>query len=121
MAATALVLTLSLATAMVLAQEAEILFLDEPTNHLDISHALSTLRLVQRQTREEGKTVLVILHDLNLAAQFADRTILMKAGQITENGPVSEMFQPEIIERNFDIECSIETRADSGRPYVLAS
>ncbi|MEO0637889.1 MAG: hypothetical protein AAFY73_14755 [Pseudomonadota bacterium] len=62
----------------------------------------------------------MVLHDLNLAAQFADRIMLMKRGRITADGPVDEVFCDDIISANFDIDCSVLKRPDTGRPYVLA-
>ncbi|RVT84346.1 ABC transporter ATP-binding protein [Rhodobacteraceae bacterium CCMM004] len=105
--------------AMVLAQDAPILFLDEPTNHLDISHALSTLGLVRRLADDQGLTVLVVLHDLNLAAGFADRIVFMKAGRIAGEGTVAEVFDADLISQVFDIPCTVMTRPKSGRPFVV--
>ncbi len=105
--------------AMVLAQDAPVLFLDEPTNHLDISHALSMLSLVRRLAVEKGLTVLVVLHDLNFAAGFADRLIFMKEGRIAGQGAVSDVFQADLIADVFEIPCTILTRPKTGRPFVL--
>ncbi len=95
--------------AMAIAQEAPAILLDEPTNHLDIAHALETLELVRRLAHEMGRTVVVVLHDLNLAARFADRLVLFKNGGVVGEGPVSKVFRPDLISRVFDIDCEIVT------------
>ncbi|MEM6726998.1 MAG: ABC transporter ATP-binding protein [Pseudomonadota bacterium] len=105
--------------AMVLAQEAPVMFLDEPTNHLDISHALSVLGLVRRLAETKRLTVLVVLHDLNLAAGFADRIVFMKAGRIAGQGPVADVMTETLISEVFEIPCTIMTRPRSGRPFML--
>lgn len=93
--------------AMTVAQEAPAILLDESTNHLDIAHALETLDLVRRLAHEMGRTVVVVLHDLNLAARFADRLVLFKDGGVAGQGPISEVFRPELISHVFDIGCEI--------------
>ena len=103
--------------AMTVAQEAPAILLDEPTNHLDIAHALDTLHLVRRLAHGMGRTVVVVLHDLNLAARFADRLVLFKDGAVAGQGPVSEVFRPELISRVFDIDCEIV--ATSAGPLLV--
>lgn len=93
--------------AMTIAQEAPAILLDEPTNHLDIAHALETLDLVRRLAHEMGRTVVVVLHDLNLAARHADRLVLFRDGKIAGQGPVSEIFRADLIAAVFDIDCEI--------------
>ncbi len=105
--------------AMVLAQQSPVIFLDEPTNHLDIAHALSTLALVRQMARDGGKTVVIVLHDLNMAATVADRIVLFKAGQIAAEGPVKDVLTSQNIEAVFDIRCAVMTRPDSDLPLVV--
>ncbi|WP_208354599.1 MULTISPECIES: ABC transporter ATP-binding protein [Paracoccaceae] len=105
--------------AMVLAQQSPVIFLDEPTNHLDISHALSTLSLVRQMARNGGKTVVIVLHDLNMAATVADRIVLFKSGQVAAEGPVKEVLTSQNIETVFDIPCAVMTRPDSNLPLVV--
>ncbi|MGR3464534.1 ABC transporter ATP-binding protein [Limimaricola sp.] len=95
--------------AMTVAQAAPAILLDEPTNHLDIAHALETLDLVRRLAHELGRTVVVVLHDLNLAARFADRLVLFKDGGVAGQGPVQDVFRPELISQVFDIDCEVIT------------
>ena len=105
--------------AMVVAQEAPVILLDEPTNHLDIAHALETLSLVRYLTREMGRTVVVVLHDLNLAARFADRLIFFRKGAIAAQGTVEEVFRAEIIGQVFGIDCEVREEGPEGRPFFL--
>lgn len=105
--------------AMVLAQAAPVILLDEPTNHLDIAHALEVLSLVRRLGAQEGKTVIVVLHDLNLAARFADDIVFFSGGQVAGSGEVNEVFRQELIEDVFGIECIVRREEASERPYCI--
>ena len=105
--------------AMVIAQEAPVILLDEPTNHLDIAHALETLSLVRHLSRSMGKTVVVVLHDLNLAARFADTLVFFRKGEIAARGPVDEVFRADIIGEVFGIDCEVRPEGPDGRPFFL--
>ena len=72
--------------AMVLAQETDVICLDEPVNHLDMAHQLDCLDLVQKLNQEHGRTVVLVLHDLNLAARYADQLVFVKDGVIAASG-----------------------------------
>ncbi|OTA40989.1 MAG: iron ABC transporter ATP-binding protein, partial [Symbiobacterium thermophilum] len=78
--------------ARALAQEPRLLILDEPTAHLDIANQVEVLDLVRRLNRTEGLTVLAILHDLNLAALYADRLVMLKDGRVWAGGPPAEVL-----------------------------
>ena len=104
--------------AMVVAQEAPAIFLDEPTNHLDIAHALETLELVRGLCAGGGKTVVVVLHGLNLAARYADRLVFFRDGRIAAEGAVAEVFRAETIREVFGIECEVDRRRD-GAPFCI--
>ncbi|ABD55042.1 ABC transporter ATP-binding protein [Jannaschia sp. CCS1] len=105
--------------AMVLAQQSPVIFLDEPTNHLDITHALSTLSLVRTMARDAGKTVVIVLHDLNMAATFADRIVLFKDGKIAADGPVRAVLTAETVEAVFDVRCAVLQRPESDLPLIV--
>ncbi|QBY02802.1 ABC transporter ATP-binding protein [Rhodophyticola sp. CCM32] len=105
--------------AMVVAQEAPAIFLDEPTNHLDIAHALSVLALVRRLTQEAGKTVVIVLHDLNMAASVADRIVLFRDGVIKAEGTVAEVLTESMIRAVFDIDCQVLDRPGTDLPLVV--
>jgi iron complex transport system ATP-binding protein len=89
--------------AMALAQEPALLMLDEPTTYLDIAHQLDMLELVARLNREKGLTVLMALHDLNLAARFSHRVIVLSAGKIIAHGLPIEVLTPAMLSRVFGV------------------
>jgi ABC-type cobalamin/Fe3+-siderophores transport system ATPase subunit len=83
--------------ARALAQSTPVLLLDEPTAHLDLQHQIGLLELVHKLAREENLTVLIALHDLNLAARYADRVALIVAGQLKALGTAKEVLRPDLI------------------------
>ncbi|WP_245999197.1 ABC transporter ATP-binding protein [Paracoccus methylarcula] len=97
--------------AMVLAQDAEIILMDEPVNHLDMKYQYATLGLVQRLTREHGKTVVAVLHDLNLTAAFADEVAMLADGRLVAHGPVEHTVTESNIARVFDLGADVITHA----------
>ncbi|WP_433532889.1 ABC transporter ATP-binding protein [Micromonospora sp. CA-263727] len=99
--------------ARALVQEPDLLLLDEPTNHLDIRHQLELLRFLA----ESPTTVLITLHDLNLAAQFCDRLVLLYAGRVVAAGTPVEVLTPARIEQVYQVRAEVETAAD-GRPRI---
>jgi iron complex transport system ATP-binding protein len=92
--------------ALALAQEAPLLLLDEPTSHLDVRVAQDILRLLRAQV-ERGKTVICALHDLNEAAQFADRLLLIGRGQMLAFAPPHEVLEPELLELAYGIRMEV--------------
>ena len=78
--------------AMTLAQDTELLLLDEPTTYLDLAHQVEVLDLVSQQNRVQGRTVVMVLHDLNLAARYSDTIVVMAAGEIVGHGSPAEVF-----------------------------
>nr|WP_255733425.1 ABC transporter ATP-binding protein [Ruegeria sp. Ofav3-42] len=103
--------------AMVLAQDADLILMDEPVNHLDVAYQYSVLNLVARLTRQRGKTVICVLHDLNLTASFADEVVLMRDGRIEAAGPVRETVTADNVTRTFGMEAEIFDR--NGRLVCL--
>lgn len=93
--------------AMVLAQDADIILLDEPVNHLDIKYQYAVLSLIRSLTVEHGKTVIIVLHDLNLTAAFADSVVMLKAGRVQANGTVQEAINPRSLAEVFGIEAEV--------------
>jgi iron complex transport system ATP-binding protein len=89
--------------AMALAQEPQLLLLDEPTLHLDLAHQVSLLQRLRRLHAQRGLTVLAVLHDLNLAAAFAPRVVLLDGGRVAADGPPDEVLTPEAIARVFGV------------------
>jgi len=105
--------------ARALAQEPRCLLLDEPTTHLDIHHQVAILSLIRRLAVREGIAVLTVLHDLNLAATFADRVVLLVDGQVVAQGTPTEVLRPELLVTIYGESVAILPRPDDGRPAVL--
>ena len=105
--------------AMALAQDPEILLLDEPTTFLDLTHQIEVLDLLLERNRERGTTVVMVLHDLNLAARYADHLVVMRAGQIVANGTPAETLTEEIVQHAFDLEARIVRDPVCGAPMVV--
>ena len=93
--------------AMILAQDTEYILLDEPLNNLDMSHAVQLMKTLRRLVEEEHKTILLVIHDINFAATYADEIVAMKAGEIFAHGTMEEMIQPQILNALYDMEIKI--------------
>ncbi|NQN49096.1 ABC transporter ATP-binding protein [Streptococcus suis] len=104
--------------AMALAQDTDTIFLDEPTTYLDMHHQLEVLELLQRLNRENGKTIVMVLHDLNHAARFSDHIIALKDGQIVQKGSAEEVITVEHLRQIFDIEADILPASHYGYPIL---
>ncbi len=104
--------------ARALAQQPSLLLLDEPTQHLDIGGKLELLRRLRRLADNNRYTVLVVTHELNLAAEFSDRIVLLHNGKCLRVGPPAEVYDREILEEIFEAPLEVEMRP-SGRPRVI--
>ncbi|TBN56831.1 ABC transporter ATP-binding protein [Glaciihabitans arcticus] len=105
--------------AMVLAQEPEILLLDEPTTFLDVAHQVEVLDLLMHLNRERGTTVVMVLHDLNLAARYADHLIVMAGGAIVDSGAPAEVITRETVRTAFGMDSVVMPDPVSGSPMVV--
>lgn len=105
--------------AMVLAQETDLLLLDEPTTFLDIAHQLEVLDVVADLNRRRGTTVAIVLHDLNLAARYADHLVALKNGQIVAQGRPSDVVTPELVHDVFGLRSRVIPDPVAGTPLVL--
>jgi ABC-type cobalamin/Fe3+-siderophores transport system ATPase subunit len=105
--------------AMVLAQQTPIVLLDEPTTFLDIAHQIELLELCVRLNREQGTTMVAVLHDLNQACRYADHIVVMKAGRIVEQGDPGAVVTAELIEDVFGLGCRIIDDPETGTPLVI--
>lgn len=105
--------------AMVLAQETDIICLDEPVNHLDMAHQIDCLELVSGLNRDHGRTVVLVLHDLNLAARHADVLVFIKDGKVAASGPPEELMTEEKIALVFGVNAKIVTDPVHGRPLCI--
>ncbi|MEM8639258.1 MAG: ABC transporter ATP-binding protein [Cyanobacteria bacterium P01_G01_bin.54] len=93
--------------ALALAQDPQVLLLDEPTTFLDLHYQLQLLELLKRLNREQGLTLVTVLHDINLAARYSDRLALLRQGQLWGVGPPVEMLTPDLLRQVFDIDVAI--------------
>ena len=105
--------------ARALAQQPELLLLDEPTLHLDIGFQVELLRLVQTLARRQGYGVALVSHELNLAAEFADRVLLLHQGRLLRAGTPAEVLEGELLEQVFETELEVLTHPETGRPRVV--
>ncbi len=105
--------------ARALAQEPQLLLLDEPTSHLDITHQVQILNLIRRLSNELGLTVLMIIHDLNLAGEYCDSLIMMQNGRLRKKGTPSEVLNYSDIEAVYDTVVITRTNPVSGKPVVF--
>jgi iron complex transport system ATP-binding protein len=105
--------------AMVLAQATPVLLLDEPTSFLDIAHQLDVLDLVRRLCDESGTTVVMVLHDLAMAARYADHLVAMRDGRVVAEGPPATVVTPEVIDEVFGVTATVLVDPASGAPVVI--
>jgi iron complex transport system ATP-binding protein len=105
--------------AMALAQETDIIFLDEPTTYLDMAHQLEVLELLQKLNREQERTIVMVLHDLNQAARFADHIIALKEGEIIKAGTCEEVITPEVLRQVFQIDAVIGKDPRTNKPMCV--
>ena len=105
--------------AMALAQETELLLLDEPTTFLDLSHQIDVLNLIRRLNRDARRTVVMVLHDINLAARYADHLIALKDGAVIVEGSVQTVVTENVIEDVFDMTCKVLNDPFNNSPIVI--
>ena len=105
--------------AMALAQQPRLLLLDEPIVHLDIAHQVEILELVKRLNMEQGLTVIGAMHDLNLAALYFDRLILLKEGRIWADGVPAQVLTEDIIRNVFSASVRVEPHPVTGVPHIV--
>lgn len=105
--------------AMALAQETDILLLDEPTTFLDIAHQVDILDLLVDLNRARGTTIVMVLHDLNLAARYADQLVAMRGGVVHAAGPPETVLTEAMVREVFGVACRIMPDPTSGKPMML--
>lgn len=105
--------------ARALAQKPVMLLLDEPTNHLDIAHQVRMLDLLKKLNREKALTVLIVLHDLNLASEYCDKIILLNHGTIYKHGTPEEVLTYQNIEEVYNTAVLVNNNPISGKPCIF--
>lgn len=93
--------------AMVLCQDTDYVLLDEPLNNLDMRHAVDMMHLLRRAARELGKTVILVLHDINFASCYADRIVAMRAGKVAYVGTPEELIRPEVLRDLYQLDIRV--------------
>ncbi|MBV70200.1 MAG: iron ABC transporter ATP-binding protein [Myxococcales bacterium] len=105
--------------ARALAQEPQLLILDEPMAHLDIAHRHQVAQLLRQLNRDEGLTVIAAVHDLNLAASYFERVIVMRDGRISADGTITDMMTTDRLSQTFGVPLAHVAHPTSGRPQFL--
>ncbi|WP_103062491.1 ABC transporter ATP-binding protein [Actinomyces qiguomingii] len=105
--------------AMALAQRTDVLLLDEPTTFLDLTHQVEVLDLLTDLNRERGTTIVMVLHDINLAARYADHVIAMREGRVVAAGAPGQVVSPGLMREVFGLEAEVITDPVSDTPLVL--
>lgn len=95
--------------AMVIAQDTEYVLLDEPLNNLDMKHSVQIMKVLRKLVDELGKTVVLVIHDINFASCYSDHIVALKDGRIIREGGVDEMIDSEVLRGIYDMDIPIET------------
>ncbi len=106
--------------AMCLAQQSRFLLLDEPLAALDIAHQLEVMELVHGLSRRLGLGIVIVIHDINLAAQYCDELVALKQGRLLRRGLPSEIMTADVLEEIYSVKMNIIPHPDNGRPVALA-
>jgi iron complex transport system ATP-binding protein len=105
---------------MTLAQATPVILLDEPTTYLDLSHQIEVLQLLERLNHEEGRTIVMVVHDLNHATRHAQHLIALKAGRVAAAGPPAAVVTPSLLREVFGVEGAVVPDPRSGVPLCIA-
>jgi iron complex transport system ATP-binding protein len=105
--------------AMMLAQDPRLMLLDEPTTYLDIAHQVDVLDLLAELNASRGTTVVMVLHELNLAARYADHLVVMAEGRLLREGPPSAVLDEACVREAFGLEARVVPDPVTGSPYVV--
>jgi iron complex transport system ATP-binding protein len=93
--------------AMVLAQDTDYVLLDEPLNNLDMKHAMGMMKLLRQAANDLGKTVVLVLHDINFASWYSDHIVAMKQGKVAAQGPAAEMIRPDVLSGIYEMDIKV--------------
>jgi iron complex transport system ATP-binding protein len=105
--------------AMALAQQTDLLLLDEPTTFLDVAHQVEVLDLLTDLNRTRGTTIVMVLHDLNLAARYADHLVALASGRVHAVGTPLDVLTVEHVRAVFGLDCQVIPDPTSGKPLML--
>ncbi|WP_308012787.1 ABC transporter ATP-binding protein [Microbacterium paraoxydans] len=105
--------------AMLLAQETPVMLLDEPTTYLDVAHQLEVLELCRRLNREQGRTVVLVLHDLDQACRYADHLVVMREGRVLATGAPEQVMTTELVADAFGLQALVQQHPVTGTPMVV--
>ncbi len=106
--------------AMIIAQDTDYIFLDEPLNNLDMKHSVEMMKLLKRLVEDFGKTVVVVIHDINFASVYSDHIVALKNGRIVKEEPAEEIIETSVLEDIYDMTIPIQ-EIDSQRIGVYFS
>ena len=94
--------------AMVIAQDTDYILLDEPLNNLDVKHSVQIMKILRKLVDELGKTVIIVLHDINFASVYSDRIVALKDGKLVKNGPTQEIINSDALRDIYDMDIPIQ-------------
>ncbi|CAM4419494.1 iron ABC transporter ATP-binding protein [Paenibacillus tarimensis] len=98
--------------AMTLAQDTEYILLDEPLNNLDMKHSVQIMKVLRRLVDELGKTIVIVIHDINFASCYSDHIVALKNGRIVKEGPTDEMIDTDVLREVYDMDIPVQTIGD---------
>lgn len=99
--------------AMVIAQNTEYVLLDEPLNNLDMKHSVQIMKVLRRLTDELGKTVIIVIHDINFASCYSDHIVALKDGKVVHNGPTEQVINSNVLKEIYDMDIEIQNINDN--------
>ncbi len=105
--------------AMAIAQETDLLLLDEPTTYLDMAHQLEILQLLEKLNKEQNRTIVMVIHDLNHASRFSHQMVALRSGNIVKEGTAEEVMTPEVLKTVFQIDAEIVKDPRTKKPVCL--
>ena len=98
--------------AMVIAQDTDYILLDEPLNSLDMKHSVQIMKILRRLVDDLGKTVVIVLHDINFASVYSDRIVALKEGRVVKDGPTEEIITSDALKEIYDMDIPIKQMAN---------
>ncbi|MGE7183822.1 ABC transporter ATP-binding protein [Peribacillus sp. NPDC006672] len=99
--------------AMVIAQNTEYVLLDEPLNNLDMKHSVQIMKVLRRLADELGKTVIIVIHDINFASCYSDYIVALKDGKVVHNGPTEQVINSDVLKEIYDMDIEIQNINDN--------